>query len=128
MNDVNRLVAAAACGALAVVCVAATGEGAKQACSESARAGADQQTLRCPGEIAGRAPDPVGSGGRATRHSLVRRWTRQLSGFGSQLAEVNATVASLSDRDVILPSLALLFIGIRNAWDIAVWMTIQRKQ
>ena len=34
MNDVNRLVAAAACGALAVVCVAATGEGAKQACSE----------------------------------------------------------------------------------------------
>ena len=52
MNDVNRLVAAAACGALAVVCVAATGEGAKQACS----------------------------------------------------------------------------VGIRNAWDIAIWMTIQRKQ
>jgi hypothetical protein len=25
-------------------------------------------------------------------------------------------------------SLALLFIGIRNAWDIAIWMTIQRKQ
>jgi hypothetical protein len=24
-------------------------------------------------------------------------------------------------------SLALLFIGIRNAWDIAIWMTIQRK-
>ncbi len=24
--------------------------------------------------------------------------------------------------------LSLLFIGIRNAWDIAIWMTIQRKQ
>jgi hypothetical protein len=25
-------------------------------------------------------------------------------------------------------SLSLLFIGIRNAWDIAIWMTVQRKQ
>jgi hypothetical protein len=29
---------------------------------------------------------------------------------------------------VAVVALSLLFIGIRNAWDIAIWMTMQRKQ
>ena len=97
MNDVNRLVAAAACGALAVVCVAATGEGAKPGCSEGAElARINKRFDALEKSLAALQTQSAQAAADATPSRTAM--TRQLSGFGSQLAEVNATVASLSDR------------------------------
>jgi hypothetical protein len=97
MNDVNRLVAAAAWGAMAVVCVAATGEGAKHACSESAElARINKRFDALEKSLAALQTQSAQAAADATlAHTAM---TRQLSGFSSQLTEMNAAVASLSDR------------------------------
>jgi hypothetical protein len=97
MNDVTRLVAAAACGALAVVCVAATGEGAKQACSEGAElARINKRFDALEKSLAALQSQSAQAAADATLSRTAM--TRQVAGFSSQLTEVNATVASLSDR------------------------------
>jgi hypothetical protein len=97
MNDVTRLMAAAAWGAMAVVCVAATGEAARQGCSESAelarinkRFDALEKSL-----VALQTQSAQAASETTLAHAAV---TRQLSSLGSQLAEVNTTVASFSNR------------------------------
>jgi hypothetical protein len=97
MNDVTRLMAAAAWGTLAVVCVAATGEAARQGCSESAelarinkRFDALEKSVVALQTQSGQAVSEA-----TLAHTAM---TRQLSNVGTQLAEVNATLASLSDR------------------------------
>jgi uncharacterized protein involved in exopolysaccharide biosynthesis len=97
MNDVTRLVAAAAWGAMAAVCVAATGEGARQGCSESAElARISKRFDALEKSLAALQTQSAQSASDATlAHTAT---TRQLASLGSQLSEVNATVASLSDR------------------------------
>jgi hypothetical protein len=97
MNDVTRLMAAAAWGAMAAVCVAATGEGGMQGCSESAelarinkRFDALEKSL-----VALQTQSAQAASETTLAHSAT---TRQLAGLGSQLTEVNATVAALSVR------------------------------
>lgn len=96
MNDVNRLVPPPG-GAMAVACVAATGEGAKQACRESAELARINKRFDAL-EKALAALQTQSSQAAADATLVHTTMTRQLSGFSSELAEVNATVASLSDR------------------------------
>ena len=97
MNDVSRLVAATAWGAMAAVCVAAAGEGTRQACSESAelvrmnkRFDALEKSLAALQTQSAQAVSQETLAQTATAH--------QLSSLSSQLTELNAAVGSLSDR------------------------------
>jgi hypothetical protein len=97
MNDVSRLVAAAAWGAVAAVCVAAAGEGTKQACSESAEvARINKRFDALEKSLAALQTQSAQTASEATLAQTAL--ARQLSGLSGQLTELNATVGSLSDR------------------------------
>ncbi len=97
MSDVSRLVAAATWGAMVAVCVAAAGEGTLQACSASAElARINKRFDALEKSLAALQTQSAQAASETTlAHGTV---VRQLAGLGSQLTEVNATVASLSDR------------------------------
>jgi hypothetical protein len=97
MNDLSRLVAAAAWGAMAAVCVAAAGEGTRQACSESAElARINKRFDALEKSLAALQTQSAQAASEATlaRSALAH----ELSGLNGRLTEVSAAVGSLSDR------------------------------